>query len=134
MNEPQKQPAPYVTNKWLVGVLVALVISMGSYIFRGIDKGNDVQAEQIAALQKHIEAHDVDIATIQTTISLNYGEIIRRLEKIEQQTERVDRRTALPPTSRFTSFPVIPPGTWPNCKANQNPVRAANGEWFCQTR
>lgn len=134
MDEPQKQPAPYITNKWLVSILAALVISMGSYIFKGIDKGNDVQANQISTLQKTVERHDIDIATIQTTISLNYSEIIRRLEKIEQQTERVERRTALSTPSRLSSFPPTPPGTWPNCKANQSSVRAANGEWFCQTR
>jgi hypothetical protein len=132
----------FVTNKWLIGLLVALVMSMGGYIFKGIDKGNDVQASEIAALKEASAKHDVEIATIQTTIALNYGEFVRRLEKIEQQNDRIERhvvsapRIASPqpaaPDTRFDR--PAPPGVWPNCRTTQNSVRAANGEWFCQNR
>jgi len=128
----------FVTNKWLIGLLVALVMSMGGYIFKGIDKGNDVQASEIAALKDASAKHDVEIATIQTTIALNYGEFVRRLEKIEQQTDRIERHVTVRPNQppayepRFDRPPVA--GTWPNCKTTQNSVRAANGEWFCQNR
>lgn len=129
----------YVTNKWLIGTLVLLVMSMGGYIFKGIDKGNDAQASAIADLKRTTEQHEVYIATLQTAMNLNYSEIIRRLEKIEQRLDadhQAYRRSAVITPSLSQPSPRItaPPGVWPNCKPTQFSIQAANGEWFCRDR
>jgi hypothetical protein len=73
----------FVTNKWLVGVLVILVMSMGGYIFRGYDKSNDAQASQIAALDHRLSAVEIDSAATKSRIEVQYADLIRRLDRIE---------------------------------------------------
>jgi hypothetical protein len=78
----------FVTNKWLVGVLIGLVMSMGGYIFRGMDKGNEAQAVSITELQRVVAGHDISLATIMATIRLNHEDVVRRLSTIETKLER----------------------------------------------
>lgn len=89
----------FVTNKWLVGALVMLVMSMGGYIFKGIDKGADVQAATIATLQSDTAKHEVEIATMKAVLQLNYNEVIRRLDNIERRLDNLGALPTLPPLS-----------------------------------
>ena len=75
----------FVTNKWLVGALVGLSISMGGYIFRGIDRDTGVQAQQIDVLQRRSQSMEIDLASQKVTLLLQYNEIIRRLDRLESQ-------------------------------------------------
>jgi len=85
VNEGEKNEklGAFVTNKWLVGTLVVFIMSMGGYIFKGIDHGTEVQAAQIAALEKRTQAAELDLAQIRLTQTLQYAEIIRRLDRME---------------------------------------------------
>lgn len=87
-DEKNQKLGAFVTNKWLVGVLVLLLMAMGSQIFRGIDKGTEVQAQQIDALQRKAQALEIDLASQKVTILLQYNEIIRRLDRLEAQLYR----------------------------------------------
>ena len=73
----------FVTNKWLVGMLVTLVMLMGGYIFKGYDKSTDAQASQIQALDHRMNALEIDNAAVKATIALQNAEVIRRLDRIE---------------------------------------------------
>lgn len=37
--ERNEKLGAFVTNKWLIGVLIGIVMSMAGYIFNGIDRG-----------------------------------------------------------------------------------------------
>ena len=73
----------FVTNKWLVGLLVSLVMLMGGYIFKGYDKTTDAQASQIQALDHRMTAVEIDHGALKATIVLQNAEVIRRLDRIE---------------------------------------------------
>ena len=57
------------------GVVGGLVVGWGSNLI--FDKTADIRQK--------VGQHDVNIAEIRTTISLQYGEIIRRLDQIEKK-------------------------------------------------
>lgn len=116
----------FVTNKWLVGLLVGLVMSMGGYIFKGIDKGSEAQAVTISELQKMVAGHDISLATITATLRLNHEDIIRRLSAIEVRLER--RTSVTGPPDRVSA------GTYPNCTEKQIATQAGTGEWYCGDR
>lgn len=86
----------FVTNKWLIGVLVLLVMSMGGYIFRGYDKSNDAQASQIAAIGQRVTAVEIESAAQKTRIEVQYADIIRRLDRIENAVYGGNRRLSAP--------------------------------------
>jgi hypothetical protein len=92
-NEKNQKLGAFVTNKWLVGTLMLLIMGMGSYIFKGIDKGTEAQAMQIDVLQSKAQALEIDLASQKVTILLQYTEIIRRLDRMESQLY-INRRTA----------------------------------------
>jgi hypothetical protein len=69
----------FVTNKWMVGTMLALIMSMGGYIFHGIDKGNEVAAAQLQALERRTVTLEIELARTDA----RYNEIIRRLDRIE---------------------------------------------------
>lgn len=83
----------FVTNKWLVGTLILLTMSMGGYIFKGIDRGTEAQAQQIDLLQRKTQALEIDLASQKVTLLLQYNEIIRRLDRLENQLY-INRRGA----------------------------------------
>lgn len=69
----------FVTNKWLVGLLVSLVITMGGYIFTNMDKSRDTDLARAYAMEHRVNKLEVDMATI----NAQYAEILRRLDRIE---------------------------------------------------
>lgn len=78
----------FVTNKWLVGTLVALVMSMGGYIFRDVDRSTGAQAAAITELQRRLTATEIEAATH----SAQYREILRRLDRIEYAIDQSNGR------------------------------------------
>lgn len=74
----------FVTNKYLVTLLLALVMSMGGYIFKGNDKINDAQASTIVDLQRRMTANEIADAANHATQTSRYEEILRRLSRIEE--------------------------------------------------
>lgn len=84
-SEGDKKIGSFVTNKWLVGTLVLLLMSMGGYIFKGIDRGTEVQAAQIELLQRKSQDLELDLTQQKITLTLKLDEIIRRLDRIENQ-------------------------------------------------
>lgn len=86
MNRDEKMGA-FVTNKWLVGVLVALLMSMGGYIFR------DIGREQVSANER-VDNLDAQVQLLKIQAARNeaqYNEIIRRLDRIEESQDRENR-------------------------------------------
>lgn len=74
----------FVTNKWLVGAMLLLIMSMGGYIFRGIDKSGDAQASTLVDLQRRISLAEIDMAAQRATQTAQYAEILRRLDGMER--------------------------------------------------
>lgn len=74
----------FVTNKWLVGTMLLLMMSMGGYIFRGIDKSGEAQAGQIEQLGRRTAALEVEAASARATQTAQYAEIINRLDRMER--------------------------------------------------
>lgn len=75
----------FVTNKWLVGTLVLLAMSMGSYIFQGIGRTTDATASQITSLERRMSALEIEVAGANSERRAQYTEIIRRLDRMENQ-------------------------------------------------
>lgn len=73
----------FVTNKWLVGVMLLLIMSMGGYIFHGYDKNGDAQASTIQSQNSRITTLEIDVAAQKATQTAQYTEIIRRLDRME---------------------------------------------------
>ena len=84
MNDQSEQRlGTFVTNKWLVAALLALTMSMGGYVFHGIDKVTDTALSQVSAMERRMTAVEVDIAAAQAERRAQYAEILRRLDRIE---------------------------------------------------
>jgi len=90
----------FVTNKYVVSVLVALVMTMGGYIFKTSDKTTDAQAAQLQALDRRVNAVEVQGARTEA----QYGDIIRRLDRIENAVY------ATSPFRRSGQFTPVPSG------------------------
>lgn len=82
----QSQPSfgVFVTNKWVIGLLVALLMSAGGYVFRGFDRSNDAIAAQIYNLEQRVRSLEIETKSQSVTVDLQYKEIIRRLDRIER--------------------------------------------------
>jgi len=108
MNQDKDVPT-YVTNKWLIGMLVALVMTMGGYIFNDIGKGSDAQAAVLSELQRRVNDAEILIAEDNARNAAQYREILRRLERIENSLDRAAgrptrlERESPPPTERLTT-------------------------------
>lgn len=81
----------YLTNAKVVGVLCAVVVSMGGYILSDFTKGSDAQASSIASALHRLGEHDIEIATMKNTLKLNQEEILRRLQSLDERSERLER-------------------------------------------
>jgi predicted HTH transcriptional regulator len=78
----------YVTNKWLIATLVALIMTMGGYIYQGVGRSGEVAARQFDSLDNKMRNLEIDMASEKVMLRLQYGEIIRRLDKLEALAER----------------------------------------------
>lgn len=87
MNKNERVGA-FVTNRWLVAVLVTMVMAMGGYIFQGLGKSSDAVAAQIDALWKKTSSIEVESASRAARTEAQYAEILRRLERIESRMYR----------------------------------------------
>jgi hypothetical protein len=83
LNSDNRSVGAFVTNKWLVGTMLLLIMSMGGYIFRGIDKSGDAQASQMAMIERRTSALEIDTAARNAATTAQYTEIIRRLDRLE---------------------------------------------------
>lgn len=81
-----------VTTKWVVGVLLTTVFGMSGYIFQSKDRMTDAQAAALASLHQQVSDQAVEIATVRSTNQAQYGEILRRLERIERNQDIVAGR------------------------------------------
>lgn len=88
-----------ITNKWMVGALISVIITLGGYIFQTKDKLSDAQASDIVAIHRSLSEHEVEIADIKATNRAQYNEILRRLERIERVMD--SRRSSSPNTERW---------------------------------
>jgi len=73
----------FVTNKWLVSLLIALMISMGGYIFSGIDRTSDSHIFRIEGSERRLSALEISVAAAQAERQAQYAEILRRLDRLE---------------------------------------------------
>lgn len=80
-----------VTNKWLVGILVSLVISMGGYIFNNLDRTRDFDLGRADATERRVNALEIQMAGVQAEIRAQFAEILRRLDRMERRQHRHDR-------------------------------------------
>ena len=78
----------FVTNKYLVTVLVGLTVSMGGYIFTSYDTGRAVANSRISDLEEKVTQLRINDAQ---RFEQNQ-EIIRRLIRIEASMDRQERR------------------------------------------
>lgn len=85
----------FVTNKWLVSAMLLLIMGMGGYIFRGIDKSGDAQASTIASvrsdlvvMERRLATAEIELATSRATQTAQYAEILRRLDGIDRYIYR----------------------------------------------
>lgn len=83
-NGDNRTVGAFVTNKWLVGVLLLLTMSMGGYIFRGIDKSGDAQASTLVSLERRVALNEIEVAASRATQTAQYSEILRRLDSMER--------------------------------------------------
>jgi hypothetical protein len=84
-DESNRKLGSFVTNKYLVVTLVALTMSMGGYIFNGKDRTNEAQAARLDLLQLKSQALEVELTQQKITLALKLDEVIRRLDRIENQ-------------------------------------------------
>lgn len=82
---------PFVTNKWLVGVLVALVISMGGYIFTNMDRTHDWDAARADATERRVNKIEIEMSGMAAEHRAQYNEILRRLDAIDRNIWRRSR-------------------------------------------
>lgn len=80
----------FITKGWVAGVLVALVMGMGGYIFQGYDRGNATQTAAAADLNKRVadDLNDLrkrvtDLEQDRTLTKWQYLEIIKRLDRLD---------------------------------------------------
>lgn len=83
-NGDNRAVGAFVTNKWLVSALLLLIMGMGGYIFRGIDKTGDAQASTLTVLERRIALNEIDLAAQRATQIAQYSEILRRLDGMER--------------------------------------------------
>lgn len=81
----------FITNKWLVGVLVALIISMGGYIFTNMDRSHDVDTARADATERRVNKLEIDQAAMAAESRAQYNEILRRLDAIDRNIWRRTR-------------------------------------------
>jgi hypothetical protein len=82
-NNDNRMIGAFVTNKWLVGAMLMVIMSMGGYIFRGIDKSGDAQATTLTSVTNRVVVLETDVAVSKATQTAQYLEIIRRLDRME---------------------------------------------------
>jgi len=68
--------------KWMGTVFLALIISLGGYIWSGMDRRS-------LAGESRLNQLEVDLAQEKIKGTVEYREIIRRLERIESAVERL---------------------------------------------
>lgn len=79
-----------VTWKYMTGALIGLVMLMGGYIFKGVDKSGEINAQNLTVQLTRINSLEISMAELKASVlvELQYNsrqnaEILRRLERIE---------------------------------------------------
>lgn len=95
-NNSNRRLGAFVTNKWLVGVLITLLMAMGSYIFTMKDHSSEAQASQIQELRMKTTELAIQASADRAEARAQNTEIIRRLDRIERNQDIIRRRNEAP--------------------------------------
>jgi hypothetical protein len=87
-NKSEQRLGAFVTNKWLVGTLVMLCMSMGGYIFTGIDRTSDATAATLRELRTSI----IELQIARARTDAQYAEIMRRFDRLDVSIARLEGR------------------------------------------
>ena len=82
---------PYITKTWLIGILVAIMLSSGGWVIRMFEKTDDSLLNRLQV----VEARTVEVAARQTAQN---DEVIRRLKRIEDGQDRLLERLQARPS------------------------------------
>lgn len=74
----------FVTNKYLVTVLLMLVMSMGAYIFNQRDRGGEAYASEITRVKDRVSVLEIEMASRGGRTDAQFAEIMRRMDAWER--------------------------------------------------
>ena len=99
-NESNRRTGAFVTNKWLVGVLVGLIISLTGYIFSQKDSNQEAQAKTLSTVVADVSNVRADVEAIKARENERNAEILRRLDRMERVLDAISAEVRRPITTK----------------------------------